>query len=85
MKYQVLWSQSAHIELAELWISAADRSALSAAADLMDAALALNPLECGESRESDEFRIMFAHPLVVEFQVNPNNRTVIVVGVWRMR
>ena len=85
MKYQVLWSRSAHIELAELWISAADRSPLSAAADLMDAALALNPREFGELRESGEFRIMFPYPLVIEFQVNPSNRTVIVVGVWRMR
>jgi hypothetical protein len=85
MKYTVLWSRAAQNELARLWNAASDRAALSAGADLMDAALALNPFECGESREHDEFRIMFAHPLAIEFQIKPDDRIVIVVGVWRTR
>ena len=67
MNYTVLWSRSAQSELAELWISAVDRAARSAVADLMDAALASNPFDCGESREQSEFRIMFAFPLAIEF------------------
>jgi hypothetical protein len=85
MNYTVLWSRSAQSELAELWISAVDRAALSAAADLMDAALASNPFDCGESREQSEFRIMFAYPLAIELQVNQIKRTVVVAAVWQTR
>ena len=85
MKYTVLWSRASQDELTLLWNAARDRAALSAAANLIDAALAKDPLECGESREHDEFRIMFAYPLAVEFFVKAPDQTVIVVGVWRTK
>lgn len=83
MKYTVLWSPSAKAELARLWNEASDRAAIAASADLMDAALAVDPLESGESRE-DDFRIMFAQPLAIEFELKPDDRRVKVVAVWLM-
>ena len=82
MRFTVIWSRAAQAELARLWLDASDRAAVAAAADLMDSALAQDPLNCGESRES-ESRIMFAHPLAIEFQVNESDRVVTVIGVWR--
>jgi hypothetical protein len=49
MKYTVVWKPAAEVELADLWISATDRSAIAAAANEIDARLKLAPHTVGES------------------------------------
>jgi plasmid stabilization system protein ParE len=82
MKFTVVWSASAERELASLWLSAADRAQVAAAADEIDASLAREPLSFGESRGANT-RIAIAAPLTVVFDVDEPNRLVRVWDLWR--
>ena len=84
MRFTVFWSRGSQAELAREWTESSDRAALTAAAALIDRVLSQDPLDCGEARDED-FRIMFADPLGVEFHVNEPDRRVIVISVWRTK
>jgi plasmid stabilization system protein ParE len=80
MKYVVRWNRSAERELAEIWVAAANRNAVTSAAREVDRLLRFQPGEQGESR-SDGFRVMIVEPLTVFFHVNESDRVVSVVRV----
>jgi plasmid stabilization system protein ParE len=82
MKYTVTWRKSAENDLAEIWLAAHDRQAVTDAANLIDTSLRRNPLVCGESRLGNT-RVMFVPPLVVYFDVYELDRRVLVRAVWR--
>jgi plasmid stabilization system protein ParE len=81
MKFTVVWQPSAQDELAELWYSAADRSAVTRAAAEIDRVLAINPSEAGESRGED-LRILIVPPLAANFRVYESDRQVRVGRVF---
>lgn len=82
MKFTVIWTPRAERELTALWLDAADsRAAMAEAANAIDSKLAAAPLAHGESR-SGAVRIMFQPPLVVEYEVFEDDRTVHVLMVW---
>lgn len=81
MTYTVSWSAKALAKLADIWTAAADRHAVTEAADRIDAALRLSPNEVGESRE-DARRIHFDRPLAIYFKISDPDRTVLVLAVW---
>ena len=81
MRYTVVWSQHAESQLAELWSSAADRRAITAAARAIDTLLAENAHVLGESREGT-VRIAFVSPLGVYFEALPSERVARVLHVW---
>jgi plasmid stabilization system protein ParE len=82
MNYVVEWTPSALQDLAEIWNTAADRSAVTAAANAIDAALARDALTQGESREGN-VRILFIAPLAIFFTVDASSHLVRVHAVWR--
>jgi plasmid stabilization system protein ParE len=82
MKYTVVWKPAAERHLAEIWMRADDRDAVARAADELDAALARNADQQGESRE-DGVRVTFAAPLGINFEVNVADRQARVLAVWR--
>ncbi len=82
MIYTVLWKPAAEQQLAQLWTEAADRGAVAAAADQIDGLLRSNPQTKGESR-LPPMRILIVQPLVVNFQIQEADRTVLVSDVWR--
>jgi hypothetical protein len=84
MKWTVVWIPNAESELAQLWLDAPDRTELSHAAEKIDAELASNPLDFGESRVADE-RIAFLGQLAVEFTVDAHHDRVYVYHVRRCR
>lgn len=84
MNYQVIWSRDAENDLASIWMSAADRSQISAAAQHLDESLVTSPLEVGESREG-EIRIAFSAPLAIEYIANKEGKSVTVIAVWVFR
>jgi hypothetical protein len=83
MKWTVVWKPDAETDLASLWVNAPDRAELTAASNRLDAWLRRDPLNTGESREADD-RVAFDPPLGVLFTVEPMDRTVHVVRVWRI-
>jgi plasmid stabilization system protein ParE len=82
MKYTVEWRPSALQSLADIWNHAADRGAVTSAADTIDDYLARDPLDQGEAREGAT-RILFVEPLAVYYDVNEALRQVKVWDVWR--
>jgi hypothetical protein len=54
MKWTVLWKPDAESDLAELWVNATDKAAITAAANRVDILLRRDPLNTGESRTDDD-------------------------------
>ncbi len=82
MTWTVTWAPDALEELADLWNNAADRRAVSKAADVIDAWLRRDPYADSESRGANK-RIMFVPPLGVAYSVSDLDRLVTVQTVWR--
>jgi hypothetical protein len=82
MRFTVLWTPTAHRDLAKLWLDAADREAVRSAADTMDVILRRDAHLQGESRY-DTLRVILAEPLGVDVDVDQVNRIVWVLRVWR--
>lgn len=82
MSFTVECLPSVEQDLADLWTSAPDRAAVTAAANAIDAALQRDPLHEGEAR-SGPGRILFIPPLVVLYNVDENVLHVTVWDVWR--
>jgi plasmid stabilization system protein ParE len=82
MRYDVEWKESALDELAGIWNDAdsAGRPAVRAAVNRIDAILAADPVNAGESRPHGR-RLQFEGPLAVWFRVYPNQKAVQVFKV----
>jgi plasmid stabilization system protein ParE len=84
MIFTVTWSPKAKRTLAELWNVAADRQAVTDAADAIDVLLRTGPSDVGESRVAN-IRILTVLPLSVYYDVREADRLVAVWAVWRVR
>lgn len=80
MSYTVTWKQSATDQLAEIWMSARNRHAVTAAADRLDAALRADPRLHGESR-GGAIRLVIVPPLAVVYEVLEADRLVEILAV----
>ena len=80
MRYTLIWKPSVEQRLAEIWLEAADRRAVTGAADRIDRQLRTRPLAVGESRDMQR-RILIDDPLVVVYKVLEADCMVHVVGV----
>ncbi len=84
MTWRVNWLPDAENELADTWLNAPDRDAVTRAAYALDKVLETNPEEAGESRPSSR-RILFALPLGIIYRVRADDALVEVIHVWRFR
>ncbi len=82
MSYEVVWGPRAEGMLADAWLDAFDRNAVTEAAANLDLQLAHDPLRLGESRTSSVHRVAYFLPLGVEFEVVEDDKRVIVQGVF---
>jgi len=80
IRYTVVWPGGAQDELAELWLAAADRGAVAAAANAIDVELSEDATIKGVDL-SEGLRILFAPPLRVLFAVREDDRVVEVLRV----
>jgi hypothetical protein len=78
--FDVRWTDRADQELAAAWLGAADRDAVTHAADRVESLLARDPLGQGESRSGND-RLLFERPLAVLYRVEPAARVVWVITV----
>ena len=86
MMFQVEWVQSALGRLATIWIdtSPVSRKAITSAVTHIDYYLRVAPERQGKSREQNR-RTLFVAPLGIDFQVEADDRKVIVLRVWLAR
>ncbi len=78
MKWTVVYRATAEKDLADLWVGATDRNAVSLAADVIDRKLRTDPLNAGELL-TDELRFVVEGPLEVAFHISILDR---MVSVW---
>jgi hypothetical protein len=81
VRYTVVWTPAAEEDLAALWLTAPDRTAVTSAANTIDVVLANDPDQQGESRY-DTVRELFVPPLGVDFDVQEPDRMVYVLSAW---
>jgi hypothetical protein len=81
--YTVVWLASAQDELAEHWMNASNRNAVTAAAHLIDEELSHDAATKGVAL-SEGLRAFFAAPLRILFTVDEGDRIVEVVCVKRL-
>lgn len=64
----------------EIWLAAADRAAVAAAANEIESALGTDPASFGESRDA-RTRVAVVPPIAVHFEVSEPDRLVSVLTV----
>ena len=81
MRYTVVWTQYALDALADAWIQASDRAAVTSASDPVDPELEVNPDSKGVDFYGDRLLVVdsFLH---VIFRVEPPKLRVTVLDVW---
>jgi plasmid stabilization system protein ParE len=84
MKYTVVWTPKAERRLWNIWLYASDRDVVADATNEIDRLLRIDPYVCSEEREHGR-RILTVAPLGVIFRVDPGDRQVKVLAVWRFR
>jgi hypothetical protein len=82
MRYSVRWKTNAEQQLAQIWLDAGDRAAITSAASRIDLRLERNPKDEGESRANAR-RILFEPPLGVRYRVIEDDLRVEVLEIWR--
>jgi plasmid stabilization system protein ParE len=82
MSYGVRWQRRAKAELADVWLNAADRNEVTAAAHRVEQLLRRDPLTAGESR-TGRLRLVFDGPIAVLYHVDPQARRVAIISVDR--
>ena len=81
MNFQVDWMPQAVTQLADLWLAATDRNAVTAAAHVVDQTLAVDADAVGRA-VFDTVREYAYPPLGVEFEVIVADARVWVLTVW---
>jgi hypothetical protein len=81
MNWTVVYRPSANDELANIWMDALDRQAVSQAANSIEKQLGSDPLLAGESRE-ENMRVIIEPPLAIHYDVVPDDK---LVTVWYVR
>lgn len=82
MNYIVIWSRRAENDLADAWLDAADREAVTDASAELDAGLADRPFRVGNPRGSTVRRYAVLPPLGIAFDIVEDDKKVIVQTCW---
>lgn len=81
-RFNVIWWRFARAKLADLWLEATDKLAVTAAANEIDRLLADDPAGCAEASHEGLYRLTIK-PLTVQYSVEAAKRRV--VRVWTVR
>jgi hypothetical protein len=81
VKFATDW-QAVEDDLAAIWLNAADRQAVTDAANEIEGLLKYNRLTVGEAREGNT-RILIVQPLAVYFDVIIDDCRVVLWQLWR--
>jgi hypothetical protein len=82
MNYTVKWTDQADQQLANIWLNAPDKDAVTAASNRIESLLRRDPLGQGESCGGNS-RLMFEPPLGAYYRVYPKARVVWVASIGR--
>jgi hypothetical protein len=80
MRFTVTGDPSAQDKLAQIWMDALDRAAVTAAANSIDTSLRMSPDLLGYNL--GPFRMLTVAPLTVTFEFSADDYRVTVMDVW---
>ena len=80
MKYSVLSTPFADLQLAEIWLEAANPQEVTEASDRIEVMLRNDPDQLGEQRK-DNRRVIVLPPLTVTFEVDSDDRKATIVSI----
>jgi len=80
MRFTVIWSLVPQNQLAELWVNAANRNAVTQAAHQIDQILQTDPEQQGVPFYGDY--LLVVPPLRVVYRVNADDAQVVIEMVW---
>lgn len=80
MKYTVVYSFFAEYQLADLWLRAAYQQQVTDASNWLEALLRHDPERLGKLQPNG-WRVLVLRPLIVTFDVSPDDRKVTVLSV----
>jgi plasmid stabilization system protein ParE len=80
MNYRLKYLRRATQALADIWMAAADRNAVTRASHRLERLLKADPLGVGESRAGRR-RLVLINPLAVFYTVDPAGRQVVVTDI----
>jgi hypothetical protein len=80
MKYTVVYGPLADFQLPGIWLRAKNRQQVTDAVNYLDQLLRRDPNGMGEPR-ANGWRILSVPPVAITYQVNPNDRLVIVHSI----
>lgn len=83
MSYAVVWNEPATKVIEQAWelLDERRRADVREAISSVQVGLTTHPYEAGESRDSSEVRVAFFQPLIVHFQIEPDQTLVRVYAV----
>jgi len=81
VNFEIIWTAEAEGRLAEVWMAARDRKAVTKSAHELEVALEIVPMSAGKPLY-DSVREFGDAVLGMEFEVNENDRCVYVLDVW---
>lgn len=84
MKYTVVWTEDADAELAQLWLTANDKTRMTQAVNELERLLRESEAARNASGVGKR-RILAASPIGIEFLVQDDDYLVTVTTVWRMK
>ena len=84
MNYSVQWTEDALDELADVWLAAAERNAVTAASHRLDQDLANDPYAIGFPRNSSVNRTAVDPPLGIDYEIIEDDKKVRVLRVWSL-
>ena len=79
--YRVVWRKNAREQLADCWLAAADRDAVTRASHAPEQRLTHDPRDAGEDRPGGS-RVAFESPLDARYEIVEDDRKVIIGAVW---
>jgi len=80
MKYTVVYTPLADLQLADIWMHCSDRQAVTEASHEIDRHLSRDADQIGKP-DANGWRVLIEAPLVVSFRVSPDDRLVSVLSV----
>lgn len=84
MNYTIIWEPPAENDLAAVWVRAADRNAVTAAAHRLDQDLARDPYGRGFPVGSPQTRTAAEWPLGIDYDIVEDDKLVRIVRVWSL-
>lgn len=80
MRFRLVFQKRVRDQLADVWLDAPDRNAVTAASARMEQLLRTDPLHVGMARKGTD-RVLFVEPIVIHYRVILDDYKVVLLDI----